>query len=186
MTYRIFDLCNIFNRFFKKNKPNYKCAYFQHNHKKRKDSLETWTWLLRLFVNSHLSSYVINVKVFSLFCQDKNMPGSNFVKNAATPQRNKLALYQTQNGGANQYIIKFFFTILLGPFCKIRAFKFCSCVVHWLCGFSTEQLKISRDFNLLFRKHHEHRLAALLYLLDDRPPSMFHYIQVYIFFNIQG
>ena len=45
--------------------------------------------LLRLFVNV-LTSYVIDIMIFSILCQ-----------NVATHQRNKLALYQTQNGGPN-------------------------------------------------------------------------------------
>ena len=47
-----------------------------------------------------------------------------------------------------------------------------SCVVHVLCGFSIECLKTPREFSETSRKH----LAALLYLLNDRPLSMFHYI----------
>ena len=45
-------------------------------------------------------------------------------------------------------------TILLGASYKIRLFKYCleltSRVVHVLCGFSAEFLKISREFSLLF------------------------------------
>ena len=90
-----------------------------HSHKKRKDSLETRAKrpVLRAYVENEailepillyrastpiLPSYVINIRVFSFLCHDTNILGSNFVKkDVATLQRNKLALYQTQNGGPN-------------------------------------------------------------------------------------
>ena len=53
-------------------------------------------------------------------------------------------------GGSN---FKFFFIILLEASYKIRAsntIELSSCVVHVLCGFSTEFLKTLRESSLLF------------------------------------
>ena len=49
-----------------------------------------------------------------------------------------------------------------------------SFMVYVLCGFSTECLKTSRDFNLLFENTMKTPCCvALLYILHHRPPSMF-------------
>ena len=76
-------------------------------------------------INRVLFSFQGFIRVFSFLCQNTNMPRSKFVKkNVAACQRNKLALYKTQNGGPNQQIIKFFYTILLGASYTIRVFKY--------------------------------------------------------------
>ena len=45
-------------------------------------------------------------------------------------------------------------------------------MAHVLCGFSTESLKTSGDFSLLFENTVK-ILDDLLYILDGTPPSMF-------------
>ena len=103
-----------------------------------------------------LPSYVINIRVFSLLCQDTNMPGSNFVKKMLQLFNYKLALYQTQKGGPNYQIINSFLLFCSELPTKLELSNTIgpgSCVVHVLCGFSSECLKASREFSLLLYWH---------------------------------
>ena len=59
-----------------------------------------------------------------------------------------------------------------------------SCVVHVFCGFMTECLKVTRKFSLYFENIMKTHLSGLLYLLDDRPPSIFPFYLCVYFFTI--
>ena len=83
------------------------------------------TGLLRLFVNSYFTFLHDHYQDFCFpLSRHKHAKIKLCQKNNATSQRNKLALYQSRNGGSDYYIIKLCFTILLGTSYTIRAFKY--------------------------------------------------------------
>ena len=132
-----------------------------------------------------LLSYVINIKVFSFVSSDTNMSGNIRLhrKMVATLQRNKLALYQTQKAKLvdNKVLFLLFCSELSTQWEISNIIEIISCVVHVLCGFSIEPLKYQKTSVSSLKTLLKH-LAVLLYLLDDRPPSMFPlYLGVNIF-----
>ena len=103
--------------------------------------------LLRLFVNSHFTFPYDQYQGFFFPLSIHKHGIIRFVKiNVATLQRNKLALYQTQNGGPKLFSSELSIKQELSNIIELT-----SCLVHVLCGFSTGCLNTSREFSLLFK-----------------------------------
>ena len=111
--------------------------------------------LLRLFVNSNFTFLCDQYQGFFFpLSRYKHFKIKLCQKSVATLQRNKLALYETQNGGPNYQIEFSDLNCYLGASYKILSFKnyraeLCGAYVMQLF-YSTECLKTLREFNLFF------------------------------------
>ena len=105
--------------------------------------------------------------------QDQKLPEKCF--NLSKKQINTIS---NTEWSAKQVDHKIIFTILLGALYTIRAFKHYRASACVMCPLWWAPQDIKRPQSPFWKQ-----LAALLYLLDDRPPSMFQLnLGVYIFY----
>ena len=129
-----------------------------------------------------LLPHVIKIKVFSFLYQDTNMRRSNFVEKGCNSSKKQIISNSELKFKLVDHTFLLFCLELPVEWEISSTIELTNCVAHVLSGFSIQCLKTSSDFLKTLWKC----LAALLYHLEDRLPSMFPlYLSVHISYYVR-